>query len=103
MNTIKDFWWILCSFGIRAGLRFAWDTFCLKLNRLFRRDHSVRMEDLSDEEVEQIAREYEQSDVYRYGFRDNVKLSQDWDCEEDWFQLEDDWQRMTRHKKETLH
>lgn len=51
----SDALWIFKSFGFRAGIKFLWDSFLLKVKRLLIRETPMRFEDLTDEEAEKVA------------------------------------------------
>lgn len=55
VSIMKDAKWIFQSFGIRAGLRYVWDTLCLRVKRLVKREEVTRFEDLTDEQAEKVA------------------------------------------------
>lgn len=51
----KDALWVFQSFGFKAGIRFLWDSFSLRIKRLIKRQKVTRFEDLSDTEAEAAA------------------------------------------------
>lgn len=64
-----DALWVFKSFGFRAGIKFLWDTFWLKVKRLLKREKVKRFEDLSDAEAEQAAWAF---GIYKWEDRDHL-------------------------------
>ena len=53
---MKNVFWVFQSFGFRAGIRYVWDAFWLKMRRLFRLSPKpMKFEDLTDEQAEKVA------------------------------------------------
>ena len=70
---MKNFVWILKSFGVVASVVFLWHSLLREVGRLFRRERIKRFEDLTDEEAYQTARAF---GIYKWYDRED--LNQTW-------------------------